>query len=55
LTDPAPSGMTCARIGNHRIASHLHRLLPNSRLHPVPDASHAVHLDAPTEVVALLP
>jgi pimeloyl-ACP methyl ester carboxylesterase len=38
-----------------RIARHLERLLPNSRLHVVPRASHAVHLDAPAEVAGLVP
>jgi pimeloyl-ACP methyl ester carboxylesterase len=38
----------------HRIARHLERLLPDARLRSVPDASHAVHLDSPAEVAALL-
>jgi pimeloyl-ACP methyl ester carboxylesterase len=38
----------------HRIARHLERLLPQVRTHSVPDASHAVHLDSPDEVAALI-
>jgi pimeloyl-ACP methyl ester carboxylesterase len=38
----------------HRIARHVQRLLPNATLHSVPEASHAVHLDAPNRVQALL-
>jgi pimeloyl-ACP methyl ester carboxylesterase len=38
----------------HRIARHLERLLPRVRMHSVRGASHAVHLDAPGEVAALL-
>jgi pimeloyl-ACP methyl ester carboxylesterase len=37
-----------------RIARHLEQLLPSAQLHRVPDASHAVHLDAPSELAALL-
>jgi pimeloyl-ACP methyl ester carboxylesterase len=36
-----------------RIARDLGRLLPDARLHTVPEASHAVHLDAPEEVLSL--
>jgi pimeloyl-ACP methyl ester carboxylesterase len=38
----------------HRIARQLLRLLPDARLHSVPEASHAVHIDGPDDVVALL-
>jgi pimeloyl-ACP methyl ester carboxylesterase len=38
----------------HRIAKNLHRRLPNATLRSVPEASHAVHLDAPSKVAALL-
>jgi 3-oxoadipate enol-lactonase len=38
----------------HRIARHLQRLLQDARLHSVAEASHAVHLEAPREVSALL-
>jgi pimeloyl-ACP methyl ester carboxylesterase len=38
----------------HRIARYLGRLIPGARLHSVPEASHAAHLDAPDEVQSLL-
>jgi pimeloyl-ACP methyl ester carboxylesterase len=38
----------------HRIARHLERLIPGAAFHSVRDASHAVHLDAPEEVAALV-
>jgi 3-oxoadipate enol-lactonase len=38
----------------HRIARHLERLLPRVRMHSVSGASHAVHLDSPDEVAALI-
>jgi pimeloyl-ACP methyl ester carboxylesterase len=38
----------------HRIASHVQRLVPGARLRSVPEASHAVHLDAPDTVQAML-
>jgi pimeloyl-ACP methyl ester carboxylesterase len=38
----------------HRIARHVQRLVPGAQRHSVPEASHAVHLDAPDQVAALL-
>jgi pimeloyl-ACP methyl ester carboxylesterase len=38
----------------HRIARHLERLIPSAAVHSVPGASHAVHLDAPDAVAALI-
>jgi pimeloyl-ACP methyl ester carboxylesterase len=38
----------------HRIARHLERLLPQANLHRVARASHAVHLDAPEEILSQL-
>jgi 3-oxoadipate enol-lactonase len=38
----------------HRIARHLERLIPSAAVHSIPDASHAVHLDAPDAVAALI-
>jgi pimeloyl-ACP methyl ester carboxylesterase len=38
----------------HRIARHLLRLVPEARLRLIRGASHAVHLDAPDEVAALV-
>jgi pimeloyl-ACP methyl ester carboxylesterase len=38
----------------HRIARYVERLLPRARLHSIPEASHAVHLDAPEAVADLL-
>jgi pimeloyl-ACP methyl ester carboxylesterase len=38
----------------HRIARHLERQLPQSRLQSVSGASHAVHLDAPEKVAGIL-
>jgi pimeloyl-ACP methyl ester carboxylesterase len=38
----------------HRIAHHLDRLLPHSDLHSIPNAGHAVHLDAPDALLALI-
>jgi pimeloyl-ACP methyl ester carboxylesterase len=37
----------------HRIADHLDQLLPHSQLHRIPNAGHAVHLDAPDALLAL--
>jgi pimeloyl-ACP methyl ester carboxylesterase len=37
----------------HRIARHLERLLPRVRMQSLPGASHAVHLDSPSEFAAL--
>jgi pimeloyl-ACP methyl ester carboxylesterase len=37
-----------------RIAEHLERLLPRVESCSIPEASHAVHLDSPAEVAALL-
>jgi pimeloyl-ACP methyl ester carboxylesterase len=38
----------------HRIARHLERLIASAAVHSVPDAAHAVHLDAPEQVAALV-
>jgi pimeloyl-ACP methyl ester carboxylesterase len=38
----------------HRIARYVERLLPRAMLHSFPEASHAVHLDAPEAVADLL-
>lgn len=38
----------------HRIARRLQRLLPRAELRSVSDASHAVHLDSPGELAALV-
>jgi pimeloyl-ACP methyl ester carboxylesterase len=38
----------------HRIARRLGRLLPQAEVRSIPEASHAVHLDSPAEVAALL-
>jgi 3-oxoadipate enol-lactonase len=38
----------------HRIARNLERLLPQASLHGVAGASHAVHLDAPEEILSQL-
>jgi pimeloyl-ACP methyl ester carboxylesterase len=38
----------------HRIARRLGRLLPQAEVRLIPEASHAVHLDSPAEVAALL-
>jgi pimeloyl-ACP methyl ester carboxylesterase len=38
----------------HRIARHLQRILPSAQVRSVPEASHAVHLDAPGEVLAAM-
>ena len=38
----------------HRIARRLQRLLPRAELRPVPDASHAVQLDSPGGLAALV-
>jgi pimeloyl-ACP methyl ester carboxylesterase len=38
----------------HRIARRLVRLIANARLHTVPDASHAAHLESPADVAALV-
>ncbi len=38
----------------HRIARRLQRLLPQAELHSITGASHAVHVDSPNEVAALL-
>lgn len=38
----------------HRIAHHLLRLVPEARLRLIRGASHAVHLDSPGEVAALV-
>jgi pimeloyl-ACP methyl ester carboxylesterase len=37
-----------------RIARRLTRLLPRAEVRLIPEASHAVHLDSPAEVAALL-
>jgi pimeloyl-ACP methyl ester carboxylesterase len=38
----------------HRIARHLRRLLPQAELRSITGASHAVHIDSPSEVAGLL-
>jgi pimeloyl-ACP methyl ester carboxylesterase len=52
-----PVGIVVGDLGQpyfHRIARHLERLIPSAAVHAVPDASHAVHRDAPEEVAALV-